>query len=178
MDVLEDIGRVQREHLLNKSSFSFVVYLNSHLNVGMSFIPGVSLSRYHATGLTLHILEAQRNPDYYEAVEFIRSEAKSLSLETQSIEFVEGKPLVLLKWPVKDPALPFIVLNSHTDVVPADHNKWCHPPFDAIVDGDKIYGRGSQDTKCVGLQYLEAIRMLRSSGFQPIRDVYLSYVPD
>ena len=57
MDVLEDIGRVQRELLLNNSLFTFVVYLNSHLNVGISFIPGVSLSGYQATGLTLHILE-------------------------------------------------------------------------------------------------------------------------
>ena len=57
MDVLEDIGRVQRELLLNNSLFTFVVYLNSHLNVGISFIPGVSLSGYHATGLTLPILE-------------------------------------------------------------------------------------------------------------------------
>jgi len=57
MDDLEDIGRVQRELLLNKSLFTFVVYLNSHLNVGISFIPGVSLPGYQATGLTLHILE-------------------------------------------------------------------------------------------------------------------------
>jgi len=57
MDVLEDIGRVQRELLLNNSLFPFVVYLNSHLNVGISFISGVSLSGYHATGLTLHLLE-------------------------------------------------------------------------------------------------------------------------
>nr|GMD05909.1 aminoacylase-1 isoform X2 [Ipomoea batatas] len=32
--------------------------------------------------------------------------------------------------------------------------------------------------KCVGLQYLEAIRSLKASGFQPIRTVYLSFVPD
>ena len=57
MDDLEDIGRVQRELLLNKSLFTFVIYLNSHLNVGISFIPGVSLPGYQATGLTLHILE-------------------------------------------------------------------------------------------------------------------------
>jgi aminoacylase len=28
------------------------------------------------------------------------------------------------------------------------------------------------------MQYLEAIRRLRASGFQPVRDVYLSFVPD
>ena len=57
MDVLEDIGHVQREFLLNNSLFTFVVYLNSHLNVGIPLIPGVSLSGYRATGLTFHIIE-------------------------------------------------------------------------------------------------------------------------
>lgn len=32
--------------------------------------------------------------------------------------------------------------------------------------------------KCVGLQYLEAIRRLKASGFKPTRTVYLSFVPD
>lgn len=126
----------------------------------------------------LKINTAQPNPNYYEAADFIKSESKSLSLEYQSIEFVKGKPLILLKWRGKHPTLPSILLNSHTDVVPAEQNKWFHPPFDAIVDGDNIYSRGSQDMKCVGLQYLEAIRKLKSSGFKPMRDVYLSYVPD
>lgn len=32
--------------------------------------------------------------------------------------------------------------------------------------------------KCVGIQYLEAIRRLKASGFEPKRSVYLSFVPD
>jgi aminoacylase len=31
--------------------------------------------------------------------------------------------------------------------------------------------------KCVGMQYLEAIRKLKASGFQPLRS-YLSFAPD
>ncbi|KAH9621024.1 hypothetical protein KSS87_005307, partial [Heliosperma pusillum] len=34
------------------------------------------------------------------------------------------------------------------------------------------------DMKCVGLQYIEAIRKLKESGFEPTRTIYLSYVPD
>ena len=32
--------------------------------------------------------------------------------------------------------------------------------------------------KCVGMQYLEAIRRLMATEFQPVRTVYLSFVPD
>ncbi|XP_058190535.1 uncharacterized protein LOC131307839 isoform X2 [Rhododendron vialii] len=128
----------------------------------------------------LQINTAHPNPNYQEAADFILSQAKSLSLESQSLDFVDGKPLVLLKWPGKNPHLPSILLNSHTDVVPAEHHKWSHPPFDAhLNDHDgRIYARGSQDMKCVGLQYLEAIRKLKNSGFEPTRTVYLSFVPD
>ncbi|XP_057965958.1 uncharacterized protein LOC131156355 [Malania oleifera] len=127
----------------------------------------------------LRINTAHPNPDYAAAAEFIISQGNSLSLDSQTIEFVKGKPLVLLKWTGKNPNLPSILLYSHTDVVPAEPRKWTHPPFDAVLDprGD-VYARGSQDMKCVGLQYLEAIRRLKASGFQPLRTVYLSFAPD
>ncbi|KAM2009072.1 uncharacterized protein LOC126585235 [Malus sylvestris] len=127
----------------------------------------------------LQINTAHPNPRYREAADFILSEAESLSLQSQTLEFVPGKPLVLLKWPGSDPSLPSVLLNSHTDVVPAEHDKWAHPPFSANLDpnGD-VYARGSQDMKCVGIQYLEAIRRLKASGFKPKRSVYLSFVPD
>ncbi|XP_022947381.1 aminoacylase-1 [Cucurbita moschata] len=127
----------------------------------------------------LQINTVQPNPQYYEAADFLISQAKSLSLEYHTVEFVVGKPLVLLKWPGSNPNLPSILLNSHTDVVPFEHHKWTHPPLGAHIDSHgNIYARGSQDMKCVGMQYLEAIRRLKASGFEPVRSVYLSFVPD
>ncbi|CAH9125978.1 unnamed protein product [Cuscuta epithymum] len=128
----------------------------------------------------LRIDTAQPNPRYREAADFIISQANSLSLESQTIEFVKGKPVVLLKWPGKDPNIPSVLLNSHTDVVPSEPHKWSFPPLGAQLDlaTGNIYARGSQDMKCVGLQYLEAIRSLKASGFRPTRSVYLSFVPD
>ncbi|KAJ7001928.1 aminoacylase-1-like isoform X2 [Populus alba x Populus x berolinensis] len=127
----------------------------------------------------LQINTSQPSPQYQQSADFLISQAKSIGLEFQSIEFAQNKPLVLLKWPGSDPSLPSILLNSHTDVVPVEQHKWAHHPFGAHVDSDgNIFARGSQDMKCVGMQYLEAIRRLKSSGFHPLRSVYLSFVPD
>ncbi|CAK8570768.1 unnamed protein product [Lathyrus sativus] len=118
-------------------------------------------------------------PNYKQSSDFLTSQAKSLSLHSQTIELVSGKPLVLLKWTGTNPELPAIMLYSHTDVVPAEQDKWDHPPFEAHVDSEgKIYARGSQDMKCVGMQYLEAVRKLKERGFQPKRSIYLAFAPD
>ncbi len=37
---------------------------------------------------------------------------------------------------------------GHTDVVPVgNENSWKYPPFSATIQGDKLYGRGSEDMK-------------------------------
>lgn len=41
-----------------------------------------------------------------------------------------------------------------------------------------IYARGSQDMKCVGIQYLEAIRRLKMKGERLARTLHISFVPD
>ncbi|CAL9107084.1 unnamed protein product [Musa acuminata var. zebrina] len=127
----------------------------------------------------LRIDTAHPSPDYAAAAAFLRSQADSLSLKHETLEFVAGKPLLLLKWPGRRPSLPSLLLNSHTDVVPAEPHKWVHPPFSAALGSEgNIYARGSQDMKCVGIQYLEAIRRLKAAFFVPDRTIYISFVPD
>ena len=43
---------------------------------------------------------------------------------------------------------PHIAFAGHTDVVPpGNESSWKHPPFSAIIEGDKLYGRGTEDMK-------------------------------
>jgi aminoacylase len=93
------------------------------------------------------------------------------------LEFVEGKPLILFKWPSFDPNLPTILLNSHTNIVATEHKKWSYHPFSAHLDQHyNIFAIRSQDMKCVGTQYLKAIRKLKAYGFQRLPSIYLSFV--
>ena len=40
-----------------------------------------------------------------------------------------------------------LVLSGHTDVVPVDGQPWDTPPFQATINGDRLYGRGVADMK-------------------------------
>jgi len=127
----------------------------------------------------LRIKTVQPNPDYVGAVQFLKKMADQLKLKYEVREFVAGKPVVLMTWFGTQPDLPTLLLNSHVDVVPVFREFWKYDPFEAVMeDNGDIFARGSQDMKCVGIQYLEAIRRLQAEGYKPTRTVHLSFVPD
>ncbi|CAA7024490.1 unnamed protein product [Microthlaspi erraticum] len=127
----------------------------------------------------LRFKTAHPNPNYTAPVTFLVDQARSINLTTRTIEFVSGKPVLLLTWLGSNPKLPSILFSSHLDSVPAEAEKWIHPPFSAHrTDDGHIYARGAQDDKCIGVQYLESIRNLKSRGFSPLRTVHISYVPE
>ncbi|XP_017003020.2 aminoacylase-1 [Drosophila takahashii] len=128
----------------------------------------------------LRIPSVHPDIDYTACVEFLKRQANSLNLPVEVVyPAVESKPVVIIKWLGKQPELPSIILNSHMDVVPVYPDKWTHDPFAADIDEEgRIFARGTQDMKSVGTQYLGAIRLLKASGFQPKRTVYVTFVPD
>lgn len=130
----------------------------------------------------LRIHTAHPSPDYAGAAAFLLPYAASVGLRATTLRLTpcKTKPLLLLTWPGSDPSLPSVLLNSHIDSVPAEPERWLHPPFAAHRDPatGRIYARGAQDDKCLPVQYLEAIRGLKAAGFAPTRTVHISLVPD
>lgn len=109
---------------------------------------------------------------------FLRRIIEEIGLEHKTIAPDAKKPILIATWIGLDPSLPTILLNSHTDVVPVYADLWKHDPFEAIKDTDgKIYGRGTQDMKCVTIQYLEAIRNLKNQGIKLKRTIHLTFMP-
>jgi len=64
------------------------------------------------------------------------------------------------------------------DVVPVSIEHWESDPFAACKrqNGD-IVARGSQDMKCVGMWYLEAVRRLKGEGVALKRTLHITFVP-
>jgi len=66
---------------------------------------------------------------------------------------------------------PALVLLHHMDVVPADPQYWDVDPFAATIKDGALYGRGTLDTKSLGIAELEAFLSLHRSKTPLRRDV-------
>ncbi|KAJ3362436.1 adenylate cyclase [Allomyces javanicus] len=128
----------------------------------------------------LRVKTVHPEPDYDGAEVLLREFGRDLGLEAQVHYVVPGKPIVILTWRgTHGKSLKSLVLNSHIDVVPVFREFWTQDPFAADKVNGRIYARGAQDMKCVGIQYLEAIRVLKlQRGYQPKRDIHVMFVPD
>ncbi|KAJ0175489.1 hypothetical protein K1T71_008648 [Dendrolimus kikuchii] len=113
------------------------------------------------------------------AVNFIRRQANELGLPFTVFETRGGQPIPIITVKGQDPDLPSIMLNSHMDVVPAVADEWKYPPFEAHMDEEgNIYARGTQDTKDIAIQYLEAIKKLKQANATLLRTVHVTFMPD
>ncbi|WP_241038004.1 M20 family metallopeptidase [Blastococcus litoris] len=57
------------------------------------------------------------------------------------------QPWTLLRTPA-DPSRPLLLLACHVDTVPVpDATEWARDPFDADLDGGRVWGRGGSDMK-------------------------------
>ena len=70
-----------------------------------------------------------------------------------------------------------LILQAHVDVVPTGPEAmWTHRPFDPVIKGDWLYGRGGADMKAGHVANLFCLDALRRIGMQPAATVYIQSV--
>ncbi|XP_045485702.1 aminoacylase-1A [Pieris rapae] len=123
-------------------------------------------------------IDSSKTENYDLVVEFWQRLADEISLPLR-VYRPEGFPVCVLTWIGAKPDLPSIMLNTHSDVVPAYDNLWKYPPFAAVIDdnGD-LYGRGAQDTKSLAIQHFEAIKELKNNNITLQRTIHITVLPD
>lgn len=73
-----------------------------------------------------------------------------------------------------------LLFNSHIDVMPADDvEEWTTPPFEAVIQDGKMYGRGTADMKAGLMASVMAVQILRDAGVSQLPgDVVITSVCD
>jgi acetylornithine deacetylase/succinyl-diaminopimelate desuccinylase-like protein len=95
-------------------------------------------------------------------------EAESLPCELFEPEPGRGNVLATLRGTGKK--RPILLLN-HMDVVPVDKENWDMDPFEGVIKGGMIYGRGALDDKSMGIVEMMALLALKRAGTPLERDV-------
>ncbi len=94
------------------------------------------------------------------AAEWARERGFRVDVETVA----EGRPNVIVRW-TAGPGPRTLMFEGHTDVVtPGDRTRWRRDPFGAVIEGDRMFGRGTNDTKGNLAAMLVAMAALKDSG--------------
>ncbi len=94
---------------------------------------------------------------------------------------VIGEHSLLYTWKGSDASKRPIILCAHMDVVPVEPGTeaaWTHPPFDGVVEGGFVWGRGTLDDKASLVAILAAVDVMVVDGVTPARTVLLAFGHD
>ena len=125
---------------------------------------------------------------YEDMVGFLEERCQTMGMQTQVVRVPEGEAQKVVPDSGKYPRLNLIArwdvgakktvhFNGHYDVVPPS-GKWRTDPFDPQIQGDWLYGRGSDDMKDSIAALLFAIATLKEKGIKPAFNIECSFTCD
>jgi acetylornithine deacetylase/succinyl-diaminopimelate desuccinylase-like protein len=98
----------------------------------------------------------------------------AVGLEQVQVISTPRHPIVYASWR-HAPGNPTVLVYGHYDVQPAEPLKeWRSPPFEPVIRGDDVYGRGASDNKGQMLAHIKAIEaLLKTAGALPVNIICL-----
>jgi len=107
--------------------------------------------------------------------DYIEQRLRASGIESRRTEVLPGRDNVVGIVPGRDRSRQ-VVLEAHMDVVSIAG--MTIPPFDPVIDGGRMYGRGSCDTKAGLAGMLHAVIDIHRSGVVPPCDIWLAAAID
>lgn len=112
-----------------------------------------------------------------EAARYLGRLIEAEGIETRYIETAPEREILYARIPGDGTKRPFMLCN-HTDVVPAEPQYWTKPPFEAVEEGNRVYGRGAVDMKGFAVMQLIAFLLVKRLAVPLKRDLVFCAVPD
>src|SRR4030042_3437366 len=112
-----------------------------------------------------------------ECVAYINSLLKDSGFETTILSRTPNRTHLIARLKGQGSAPPFM-LYGHVDVVTTAGQAWTHPPFEAKLVDDCVWGRGALDMKGAIAMMLSAFLRAKAEGLSPTGDVVLAILSD
>ena len=113
-----------------------------------------------------------------EAVGVCAEALRPFDASFERFEVAPGRTSLIAAVGSGNPGRPTLIVNGHLDVVPVHRPGWTCDPFDAELDGDRLYGRGTCDMKGGIAAAVQALEVLRRAGLEPACDIVFHLVAD
>ena len=120
------------------------------------------------SGIPAHAADCRR------AAEWLADAMRAAGLEHVEVADTGGHPVVYGDWLHAEGA-PTVLVYGHYDVQPVDPlDLWTSPPFEPVVDGDRMLGRGASDDKGqIHIHLMAAAAILATRGGFPVNVRYV-----
>ena len=169
--------------------FAFNVFSHGSRQLQVAAIPKAQVDAQAAAmrlgeAIRFRTVSAYENPDQH--ADALRGMQAHIQKSYPAFHAAARREVVadlslLYTWEGSDANAPPIALLAHQDVVPVapgTDKDWQHPPYDGVVAGGFVWGRGSWDDKGNLYSMLEAAEILAKAGFRPKRTIYLAFGHD
>ena len=114
------------------------------------------------------------NPDIQRAADWVAGQLQSLGLSQVKIFPTGGHPVVYGELKASAAGAPTVLVYGHYDVQPPDPlDLWDSGPFNPVVTGDLLFGRGASDMKGQVMATLKAIEAILQTGSSPVNVKFL-----
>jgi acetylornithine deacetylase/succinyl-diaminopimelate desuccinylase-like protein len=112
-----------------------------------------------------------------ECVAFIDQLLAQVGIKTRLLAKSDARPNLIARIAGQGNAPP-ILIYGHVDVVPANGQRWQHPPFSGVLTEGYVWGRGALDMKGGVAMILSAVLRAKAERVQLPGDVVLAIVCD
>lgn len=112
--------------------------------------------------------EGASSPDVARSAEAVAALLADAGMDVEVLSALDGAPAVVGRI-AAPPGAPTVLLYAHHDVQPAgDRSAWASEPFEPVVRGGRLHGRGAADDKAGVIAHVGAVRVLRDQLGDPL----------
>jgi len=98
--------------------------------------------------------------DIRKCARWLANQLRRVGLDRVKLAPTEGSPVVYAEW-LRAPGKPTVLVYGHYDVVPPEPlSEWKSPPFQPVVRGNDLFGRGACDDKGQLFCHIKALEAL------------------
>jgi acetylornithine deacetylase/succinyl-diaminopimelate desuccinylase-like protein len=113
--------------------------------------------------------QPQHADDVRNCAAWLAAHLRKVGFDRAQVIPTSGHPIVYADW-LHVPGRPTVLVYGHYDVQPVDPiGEWHSPPFEPVVRGANLFGRGASDDKGQMFSHVKAAEcLLRTAGSLPV----------